>query len=78
MLDNDYLISVESVAEHFSTSTVQINRILKKHNTSGLKLLKDVKGEIVMAMIEKKASIEQISVRVGYSIAYLKRNYLRS
>jgi hypothetical protein len=77
MLENDYLISVESVAEHFSTSTVQINRILKKHNTSGLKLLKDVKGEIVMAMVENKASIEQISVRVGYSIAYLKRNYLR-
>ena len=78
MLDNERLISVESVAEYFATSTVQINRILKKHNTSGLKLLKDVKGEIVMAMIEKKASIEQISSRVGYSIAYLKRNYLRS
>jgi hypothetical protein len=78
MLENDYLISVESVAEYFSTSTVQINRILKKHNTSGLKLLKHVKGEIVIAMIENKASIEQISVRVGYSIAYLKRNYLRS
>ena len=78
MLANDHLISVESVAEHFSTSTVQINRILKKHKTSGLKLLKEIKGEIVIDMIENKASIEQISSRVGYSIAYIKRNYIRS
>jgi hypothetical protein len=78
MLENENLISVESVAEHFATSTVQLNRILKKFNTSGLSLLKDIKGEIVLSMIEKRASLEQISNRVGYSSAYIKRNYLRN
>ena len=78
MLENENLISVEYVAEHFATSTVQLNRILKKYNTSGLNLLKDIKGEIVLSMLEKRASLEQISNRVGYSIAYIKRNYINN
>jgi hypothetical protein len=30
MLENENLISVESVAAYFETSTVQLNRVLKK------------------------------------------------
>lgn len=77
MLSNANIISVEAVAEHFATSTVQLNRILKRYDTSGLALLKDIKGEIILTMIEKQASLDQISNRVGYSIAYIKRNYLK-
>lgn len=77
MLENENIISVEAVAEHFSTSTVQLNRILKRYNTSGLALLKEIKGEIILTMIENKATLEEISSRVGYSITYVKRNYLK-
>ncbi len=78
MLDNEKIISVESVAEYFATSTVQLNRILKKYNTSGLNVMKEVKGEIIRSMIERRASLDQISNRVGYSIPYVKRNYLKN
>lgn len=77
MLENENLISVEAIADYFKTSTVQLNRILKRHNTSGLNLLKEIKKEIVLSMLEKKSSLDQISQRVGYSGAYIKRNYLR-
>ncbi|MFN5422591.1 MAG: helix-turn-helix domain-containing protein [bacterium] len=77
MLQNEQIISVEAVAEHFATSTVQLNRILKRYNTSGLALLKEIKGEIVLAMIEKQTPLDKISNRVGYSIAFIKRNYLK-
>lgn len=76
VLDNPSIISVESVAEYFETSTVQLNRILKKYNTSGLILLKAIKQDIVRDMLAQEKSMEEISKRVGYSINYIKRNLL--
>jgi len=76
VLDNPSIISVESVAEYFETSTVQLNRILKKYNTSGLILLKAIKQDIVRDMLAQEKPMEEISKRVGYSINYIKRNLL--
>lgn len=70
------LISVELIADYFETSTVQLNRILKRYNTSGLVLLKSIKLDIVKEMIAQEKSLEEISKRVGYSINYIKRNLL--
>jgi len=74
--ENPQLISVESIAEYFETSTVQLNRILKKYNTSGLALLKEIKQDIVKDLVGQGKSIEEISQRVGYSVNYIKRNLL--
>lgn len=76
VLDQPEIISVEAVAEYFETSTVQLNRILKKYNTSGLILLKAIKQDIVRDMLAQEKSLEEISKRVGYSINYIKRNLL--
>ena len=76
VLDNPQLISVEAIAEYFETSTVQLNRILKKYNTSGLAVLKSIKQDIVKEMMAQDKSLEEISKRVGYSINYIKRNLL--
>jgi AraC-like DNA-binding protein len=76
VLDQPGIISVEAVAEYFETSTVQLNRILKKYNTSGLILLKAIKQDIVRDMLAQEKSMEEISKRVGYSINYIKRNLL--
>ncbi|MEY3920528.1 MAG: hypothetical protein RL634_289 [Bacteroidota bacterium] len=76
VLEHSTLISVEAIAEYFETSTVQLNRILKKYNTSGLAVLKSIKQDIVKDMIAQGKSLEEISKRVGYSINYIKRNLL--
>jgi AraC-like DNA-binding protein len=76
VLDQPGIISVEAVAEYFETSTVQLNRILKKYNTSGLMLLKAIKQDIVRDMLAQEKSMEEISKRVGYSVNYIKRNLL--
>ena len=76
VLNNPQLISVESIAEYFETSTVQLNRILKKYDTSGLLVLKSIKQDIVKDMMVQDKSLEEISKRVGYSINYIKRNLL--
>jgi len=76
VLENPKIISVEAVAEYFETSTVQLNRVLKKYDTSGLAVLKSIKQDIVKEMIEQDKSLEEISKRVGYSINYIKRNLL--
>jgi transposase len=75
-LENPKIISVEAIAEYFETSTVQLNRVLKKYDTSGLAVLKSIKQDIVKEMIEQDKSLEEISKRVGYSINYIKRNLL--
>ena len=76
VIENQELISVESIAEFFETSTVQLNRILKKYNTSGLMLLKSIKQDIVKDLIKQGKPIEEIAQRVGYSVNYTKRNLL--
>jgi len=76
VLENPKIISVEAIAEYFETSTVQLNRVLKKYDTSGLAVLKSIKQDIVKEMIEQDKSLEEISKRVGYSINYIKRNLL--
>ena len=76
VIENPELISVESIADFFETSTVQLNRILKKYNTSGLMLLKSIKQDIVKDLVKQGKPIEEIALRVGYSINYIKRNLL--
>ena len=76
VIENPELISVESIAEFFETSTVQLNRILKKYNTSGLMLLKSIKQDIVKDLAKQGKPIEEIALRVGYSVNYIKRNLL--
>lgn len=76
VLGNPRIISVEDIAAYFETSTVQLNRILKKYNTSGLTLLKAIKQDIAREMLAENKSVEEISKRVGYSVNYIKRNLL--
>jgi predicted transcriptional regulator len=77
MLQNEDLISVEAIAEHFQTSTVQLNRILKRYETSGLVLVKSIKEEIFADLLQRNAEWDEISRRLGYSIAYIRRNLLK-
>ncbi len=77
MLTNESIISVESVAEYFKTSVNQLGRILKKHNTTPLHLLQEIKKEMVLDMIEKDIDLPKIALRVGYRETYIKSNFLK-
>lgn len=77
MLANEKIISVEAVAEYYKTSDNQLGRILKKYNTTPLALLKDIKKDIVMDMIDKEIPLSKIAIRVGYRETFIKSNFLK-
>ncbi len=78
MIENPTIISAEMLAEFLNTSVVQINRHLKKENTTSLKVIKEFKREIAIEMNKEGKSIEEISKRTGYAPRYIKENFLRN
>lgn len=77
MVADEKIISVEAVADYYKTSVNQLGRILKKHDTTPLNLLKEIKRDIVLDMISKNIPLSQIALRVGYREAYIKSNFLK-
>lgn len=75
--ENPKILSAESLAEHLNTSVVQINRHLKKEGTTSLKVMKQVKKEIALDMYQKGKSTQEISKRTGYSVRFVKTNFLK-
>ncbi|WP_156112498.1 hypothetical protein [Lacinutrix jangbogonensis] len=74
--DKPKVISVENLAEYLNTSVVQINRNLKRENTTALKILIIAKKKITSDMLKEGASIKEISKRVGYSERYVKEKLI--
>lgn len=70
--------SVSHLAEELNTSTVQLNRKFKKHDTTPGKFIQKVKGEIARELYEQGTSLAQISSRVGYSERYVKEKFLKT
>ena len=77
MAANPNIISAEMLAEYFNTSVVQINRHLKKENTTSLKVMKEFKRETAIEMRNAGKSIEDIAKRTGYAPRYIKENFLK-
>ena len=73
---NKSILSVLDIAENYNTSITQLNRKLKKENSSGLSLLKKVKKEIASEMFSEGKSLEEIAQRVGYSVRYVREKLL--
>ena len=70
------IISVEELANQLNISKVQLNRKLAKKGTSGLKVLKNCKRKIAKELFTKGVPIKNISKQLGYSIRYIKENFL--
>jgi AraC-like DNA-binding protein len=77
VIKNPKILSVQHLAEHLNTSVVQLNRHLKKEDTSCLKVMNEAKKQIAREMHNKGKTIEQISLRTGYSFRYVKENFLK-
>ncbi|TNF45048.1 MAG: helix-turn-helix domain-containing protein, partial [Cytophagales bacterium] len=67
------LTTVDSIADHFETNTVQLNRVFKNFETTPGKFLKKVKLEFAKEMLSKGIEIEEVSKKVGYSPSYIKK-----
>lgn len=70
--------SVGHLCDFLNISSVQLNRDLKRENIKALKLIKSIKREIAIEMFENGKSLEEISKRVGYSVRYVRENFLNS
>ncbi|MCE2495948.1 MAG: hypothetical protein J4F31_05150 [Flavobacteriales bacterium] len=77
ILENPNIQSVNDLAEKLNTSTVQLNRKLKKQGTTPGKLINKVKKEISRSLYEQGTPVKEISRRVGYSERYVKEKFLR-
>ena len=67
------LFTVEVLAAHMQTNTVQLNRIFKKFNTTPGKFLKEVKIRHAKTLLQSGVLLEDVAVQVGYSPRLLKQ-----
>lgn len=65
------LISVEALAIHYQTNTVQLNRKFKQLGTTPGKFLKNVKISWAKTLLKNGLDIEEVSKTVGYSPKFL-------
>ena len=68
------LATVESMADHYKTNTVQLNRIFKTFDTTPGKFLKAVKIRQAEALLRDGVPMEEVVARVGYSAQYIRKN----
>ncbi|WP_299055836.1 hypothetical protein [uncultured Polaribacter sp.] len=76
VFENEQIKSVEDLAVFLSYSKVQLTRVLKLKGTRPLEVLKSGKKLRVLQMIKEGETIERISVSTGYSVKYIKTNFL--
>lgn len=71
------IVSVEGLAEHLKTSTVQLNREFKVFDTTPGKFLKKVKLQYAKELLAANTPMEEIVRATGYSASFLVKE-LRS
>jgi len=67
------LFTVEVLAAHMQTNTVQLNRIFKKFNTTPGRFLKAVKIRHAKTLLQSGVLLDDVAVQVGYSPKLLKQ-----
>jgi AraC-like DNA-binding protein len=67
------LFTVDALAIHMQTNSVQLNRIFKKFNTTPGRFLKEVKIRHARNLLNSGVVLEEVALRVGYSTKLLKK-----
>ena len=73
VIRNYQIQSVEQLAAHYHTNTVQLNRQFKVFDTTPGKFLKQVKISWAQELLDDNAELEHIATLTGYSVAFLKK-----
>jgi AraC-like DNA-binding protein len=74
---NEDIVSVEILVQKLKISKSHLTKILAKHNSSPLLILKEVKKEKAVEMFNQGLEIEKIAKNIGYSTKYIKTNFLK-
>jgi AraC-like DNA-binding protein len=69
------LVSVEALALHYQTNTVQLNRQFKQLGTTPGKFLKKVKISWANQLLKEGVELDEVARRVGYSSRLLKNEF---
>ncbi|SEJ21195.1 hypothetical protein SAMN05192553_102947 [Cyclobacterium xiamenense] len=69
------LISVDALALHYDTNTVQLNRQFKRFGTTPGKYLKKVKISWANRLLKDGVALDEVARRVGYSPKLLKQEF---
>jgi AraC-like DNA-binding protein len=71
------IMTVEALAEHFKTNTVQLNRQFKNFDTTPGKFMKTVKLNLARELLAQNVPMEEVVQKTGYSAAFIRKE-LRS
>ena len=72
IIRSENILTVDSLAAHFETNTVQLNRNFKKLGTTPGKFLKKIKLKEAKEYLKSGMPLEEISLKIGYSVKFLK------
>lgn len=64
--------TVDGLADHLHTNTVQLNRIFKSFNTTPGKFLKSVKMKLARQMLRDGKTMQDVVSVTGYSAQLIK------
>jgi AraC-like DNA-binding protein len=67
------IMTVEALAEHYQTNTVQLNRQFKTFDTTPGKFMKAVKLGYARELLAQKTPMEEVVQKTGYSAAFIRK-----
>jgi AraC-like DNA-binding protein len=67
------IMTVEALAEHFKTNTVQLNRQFKNFDTTPGKFMKTVKLDLARDLLAQHVPMEEVVQKTGYSAAFIRK-----
>jgi AraC-like DNA-binding protein len=70
---NHNIMTVDALAEHYKTNTVQLNRQFKVFNTTPGKFMKKVKLEYARELLEGQVPMDVVVGRVGYTANFIRK-----
>jgi AraC-like DNA-binding protein len=70
--------TVEGLADHLHTNTVQLNRMFKSFNTTPGKFLKTVKMNLAKQMLREGKPMQEVVAATGYSAQLIKSELRKS
>lgn len=73
IVKDEHILTVEALAAHFETSTVQLNREFKIFSITPGKFLREVKLEYAKELLDKNTPMEEVVHIIGYSASFLHK-----
>jgi AraC-like DNA-binding protein len=67
------IMTVEALAEHYQTNTVQLNRQFKAFGTTPGRFMKQVKLNYARELLQQKVPIDEVALKVGYSPQFIRK-----